>query len=121
MKTVVNKAYKYRLYPNKEQTILLHKHFGCVRYIYNWALDLKNKSYKQNNTNLNKFELTNMLPQLKNNEETKWLKEVNSLSLQYSIRNLDVAFTNFFKKRGGFQSSNLNTIIISHLQFLKIQ
>src|SRR5690606_23841927 len=41
-------------------------------------------------------------PELKNSEDTNWLKEVNSLSLQYSIRNLDLAFTNFFKKRASF-------------------
>ena len=44
---VIYKAYKFRIYPNKDEKILIHKHFGCVRFIYNWALNLKNETYQK--------------------------------------------------------------------------
>jgi putative transposase len=81
------KSYKYRLYPTKKQQKLLNKHFGCVRYIYNWALELKTKTYTQDKKKLSFFDLGNLLPQLK--KENKWLKEVNSQSLQQSLKHMD--------------------------------
>lgn len=96
------KAYKYRLYPNLEQTILLNKHFGCARFIYNYSLDLKIKAYQNDNTKLSKFDLDKKITELKQITEYIWLKEVNSQSLQASNRHLDVAFSNFFKKHNNF-------------------
>ena len=90
------KAYKYRLYPNKEQEVLLAKHFGCARFIYNWALSLKTETYTQEKKSLSCYTLKKQIPILK--DEFEWLKEVNSQSLQQSILNLDVAFTNFFRR-----------------------
>jgi putative transposase len=105
------KAYKYRLYPNNEQIVLLNKHFGCVRFIYNWSLDLKIKAYQNNKQKLSKFDLDKQLTILKKEENYLWLKEVNSQSLQASNRHLDVAFSNFFKKHNSFpkfKSKKLN-------------
>lgn len=96
------KAYKYRIYPNKGQTVLLAKHFGCARYIYNYGLERKLKSYTETKKSISRFTIQADLPKLKNAEETKWLSEVNSLSLQASLLNLDMAFTRFFKEKKGF-------------------
>jgi putative transposase len=96
------KAFKYRIYPNKEQRQLLSKHFGCVRFVYNWALDKKNSAYQKENKSLSCFELANELAKLKKQDEYVWLNEVNSQSLQMSIRNLDNAFTKFFREKKGF-------------------
>jgi len=94
------KAYKYRLYPTKKQQKLLEKHFGCCRYIYNWALELKTKSYTNDKKKLSFFDLGNLLPQLK--KENTWLKEINSQSLQQSIKHVESAFTRFFREKKGF-------------------
>jgi len=99
---VIHKAYKFRIYPNKEEKILIHKHFGCVRFIYNWALDLSNKSYQVDNKRLKRFDLQAKLPAMKKSEETSWLKEVNSLSLQATLKHLDNGFSRFFTKKGGY-------------------
>ena len=91
------RAYKYRIYPTDEQKVLFAKTFGCVRVVYNWALDLKSNLYKENEISISRFELqTRLRDGLK--REKEWLKEVNSQSLQYSLLQLDAAFKNFFKK-----------------------
>lgn len=97
------KAYKYRLYPTKDQEELLLKHFGCVRYIYNWGVDFKTKYYKETNKNIGYMQLSGKngaLSKLKN--ENEWLKEVNSQSLVSALGNLDRAYTNFFSHRAKF-------------------
>ena len=96
------KAYKYRLYPNNKQQILLNKHLGSVRFVYNWALEEKMKKYKLEEKNISGVDLKKQLVNLKNNEETKWLKEINSQSLQEAIVHLDKAFTRFFREKRGF-------------------
>ncbi len=96
------KAYKYRIYPNKDQTVLLAKHFGCARYIYNYGLEQKIKAYSETKKSISRFVIQSDLPKLKKAEETKWLSEVNSLSLQAALLNLDMAFTRFFKEKKGF-------------------
>lgn len=94
------KAYKYRLYPTKEQTGLINKHIGSCRFVYNLALETKQTAYAGSKINLSIFDLIKQLPDLK--KELEWLKEVNSQSLQFAIRNLDVVYTRFFKAQGGF-------------------
>ena len=96
------RAYKYRIYPNQEQLVLINKHLGCTRWIYNYALAKKNKAYQEEKKSLSRFDIQKDLPVLKKQPETKWLKEVNSQSLQYSLENLDNGFTKFFKKQGGY-------------------
>jgi putative transposase len=90
------KAYFYRLYPTQSQEELLVKHFGCVRFVYNWALETKNKAYVTEKKSISCQKLVTRLPQLK--KENEWLSEVNSQALQMAIRNLDNAFTNFFRR-----------------------
>ena len=84
-------AYKYRLYPNKEQKVYFAKCFGCVRFIYNRMLSDKIEYYKETKQKLN-----NTPAQYK--KEFKWLKEVDSLALANAQINLQAAYNNFFKR-----------------------
>jgi len=97
------RAYKYRIYPTDEQKVLFAKTFGCCRFVYNWALNLKITAYKERKETLGNVYLTNLMKrELK--AEHEWLSEVNSQSLQSALRNLDTAYTNFFRntKAAGF-------------------
>jgi putative transposase len=96
------KSFKYRIYPNKEQEELMLKHMGCSRWVYNYALNKKIISYQETGKGLSRFDIQKDLPELKKNEDTSWLKEVNSQTLQTSLENLDKAFTRFFKEKKGF-------------------
>lgn len=90
------RAYKYRIYPTDEQKVLFAKTFGCCRFVYNWALNLKITAYKEHKETLGNVYLTNLMKsELK--AEHEWLSEVNSQSLQSALRNLDAAYTNFFR------------------------
>lgn len=90
------RAYKYRIYPTEEQKVLFAKTFGCCRFVYNWALNLKITAYKERKETLGNVYLTNLMKsELK--AEYEWLSEVNSQSLQSALRNLDTAYTNFFR------------------------
>lgn len=99
---MIYKAFKYRIYPNKEQEELILKHMGSSRWIYNYALNKKITSYQETGKGISRFDIQKDLPELKKNEETSWLKEVNSQTLQASLENLDKAFTRFFKEKKGF-------------------
>ncbi len=96
------KAYKYRIYPTKEQEVLISKSFGCVRFVYNHALNIKTSLYQKEKKGISVFELTNKMATWKESEEFSWLNEVNSQCLQMSLRNLDSAFTKFFREKKGF-------------------
>lgn len=96
------KAFKYRIYPNQEQKVLLAKHFGSVRWIYNWALDKKIKAYEEKKQHLTCFDISNEIPSLKKDENFLWLNEVNAQCLQMATRNLDNSFKKFFKEKSGF-------------------
>lgn len=96
------RAYKYRLHPTDEQRIFFAKSFGCVRYIYNWALAKRVEAYQMENRRINSIELCRMLTDLKKQDGMEWLREVSNECLQQSIRNLDSAFTRFFREKKGF-------------------
>ena len=90
------RAYKYRIYPTDEQKVLFAKTFGCCRFVYNWALNLRIEAYKSDKRTVPYKEIQDcMVNELK--AEHDWLKEVNSQSLLYSLRNLETAYTNFFR------------------------
>jgi putative transposase len=97
---MILKAVKYRLYPTDEQCVLIDKHMGSCRFVYNLALETKQYAYAAKQVNLSCFDLIKQLPELK--KECEWLKEINSQSLQQAITHLDSAFTSFFKGQGGF-------------------
>lgn len=96
------RAYKYRLKPTQEQRTFFEKSFGCTRYIYNWALAKRIEAYQTEGKRINAIDLCRMLTELKKQEGMEWLKEVSNESLQQSIRNLDSAFTRFFREKKGF-------------------
>jgi len=96
----MEKGIKYRLYPNNKQRILLEKHFGATRWLYNYSLNKKIKLYQRRNKSISCFDLIKEIPKLKDDRE--WLKEVNSQSLQMELRQLDNAFTRFFREKKGF-------------------
>lgn len=95
------KAYKYRLYPTKSQKILLEKHFGAVRYIYNKGLALKIEAYQKDKSKISRYDLQKQVVEMKNSD-CSWLREVNAQSLQFALFNLDNAFGKFFKKQANF-------------------
>ena len=80
------KAFKYSISPTKEQSVLLSKHIGSVRFLYNLALETKQISYASKQVNLTRYDLQKQLPDLKT--ECTWLNEVNSQSLQQSIQSI---------------------------------
>lgn len=96
------KAYKYRLCPNGEQRIFFEKSFGCARYVYNWALNKRIEAYQQRKERISCVDLCKMLTHLKKEEDKLWLSEVSNECLQQSIRNMDSAFTRFFREKKGF-------------------
>lgn len=96
------KAYKYRLYPTKSQQVLINKHLGATRWLYNYGLAKKIENYTKDKTNISRFDLQAELPILKKSEEYNWLSDINSLSLQAVLRNLDTAYKNFFRDKKGF-------------------
>lgn len=98
---VVIKAFKYRLTPTKEQSILLEKHFGCTRFIWNWALNKKMKTYQITKKNVSRYELQAELPKMKKGEQP-WLAEVGSLSIQSKLEDLDKAYTSFFRHKNAY-------------------
>lgn len=91
------KAYKYRIYPTNEQAILLTKSFGCVRWFYNYALNLTSETYRRTGKGLSRNDIINLLPSLK--KEYEWLIEPPSQCLQQVALDLSSAFLNFFEKR----------------------
>jgi len=94
------KAFKFRLYPTATQAIQLNQHIGCCRFVYNWALDQKIKSYEQTGKSISRFDVNKLLPALKASNE--WLNEVNSQSLQGMTKQVESAFTLFFREKRGF-------------------
>ena len=98
----INRTYKFRLYPTKAQTELLAKHFGCARFVYNYFLNQRQEQYRLTGKSDNFYAECKTLTELKKQEETAWLKEVNAQSLQFALRCLETAYTNFFKKRADF-------------------
>ena len=100
---VANRAYKFRIYPNDEQKILFAKTFGCVRMVYNHWLDRKIRQYEENKTNVTYTVCAKEMAAMKKTDEYAFLKEVDSVSLQQSLRHLDAAFQNFFRQpKAGF-------------------
>jgi putative transposase len=95
---LILKGFKVKLNPNKEQRILLEKTIGCNRFIYNYFLDLKIEQYKRKKTNLSRYEMSGLLTDLKQEPDYEWLREVDSTSLQQTLKNLDLAYSSFFKR-----------------------
>ena len=96
----MNKCFKYRLYPTKEQEVQIQKNFGCVRFIYNYYLAKRIDLYEKSKETFNYYACAKDLTQLK--KELTWLKEADSTSLQSSLKNLDEAYLKFFKENTSY-------------------
>ena len=98
----MKQRWTFRAYPNEEQTIQLARTFGCVRYVWNWALTLRRDGFVQHRQRIGYAETDARLTQLKRHPETAWLREVSSVLLQQSLRDLQSAFVNFFEHRAAY-------------------
>jgi len=97
---LINKNYKFRLYPNYKEKELINKTFGCTRLVYNYYLDKKIKEYEVNKHNLSCYDFIKDLKNLYINYP--FLKEVDSIALRCSLFNLDNAYQKFFKEKSGY-------------------
>ncbi len=96
----MEKAYKYRIYPNKKQKEILAKTFGCCRFVYSYYLDKHIKMYEDKKETFTYVQCANDMKQLKS--ELEWLKEVDSTVLQSSLKDLDMAYQKFFREHSGY-------------------
>ena len=96
----MEKAYKYRIYPNKNQREIIAKTFGCCRFIYNTYLAKRIEMYEKNKEKFSYVQCANDMKKLKSDLE--WLKEVDSTALQSSLRDLDMAYQKLFKEHTGY-------------------
>lgn len=96
----MEKAYKFRIYPNKQQEELINKTFGCCRFVYNKYLAKRIELYENNKETYSYKQCSSDLTNLK--KELVWLKEVDSTSLQSSLKDLETAYKKFFKEKSGF-------------------
>ena len=94
---IIHKAYKFRIYPDKEQEILIAKTMGCCRFVFNYFLAKWNETYRETGKGLSYGVCSSELPNLK--KELPWLKEVDSIAIQSSVKNLSDAYARFFKKQ----------------------
>lgn len=96
----MEKSYKLRIYPNKQQRILLAKTFGCARFVYNHYLNKKIDLYKESGESISNNECSRDLTILK--QELEWLQEPDKCALQNALKDLDVSYKNFFKNPSHF-------------------
>ena len=94
---MANRAFEFRIYPNRTQKELLGKTFGCVRLVYNHYLDRKKQLWEECKQSMSYNACAKDLTSLK--KEKEFLKEVDSIALQQSLRHLDTAYSNFFKRK----------------------
>lgn len=93
-------SYKFRIYPNKEQEQQIQKTFGCVRYVYNYFLNQRIQVYKSTGKSPTWCEQSKNLTELK--KQNDWLCEPDKCALGFALKDLDVAYTNFFRHKKGF-------------------
>ena len=96
------KGFKFRIYPDAEQQKIINQTLGCVRFVYNHFLAVRRDSWQEKHESVTYVKSSRMLTALKCNPDFVWLKAVDSMALQESLRNLDRAFQNFFKKKSGY-------------------
>jgi putative transposase len=101
-KTLVKRAYKYRFYPTEQQERELTRTFGCVRLVYNKALEARTAAWRRERRQVNYAETSTLLTGWKKTDELAFLNEVSSVPLQQCLRHLQGAFVNFFGKRAKY-------------------
>ena len=100
----ITRGYKFPILPTEEQKTFFAKSFGCSRFVFNHFLNKRKECYLNTGKEMNYYDIAELLVKLKEDDKTEWLNEVNSQSLQQSLRQLDVAYTRFFKKVSKFPS-----------------
>lgn len=93
---------KVRIYPNPQQELALVKNLGCARFVYNYYLNKTHNQYLETGKGMTYCQMAKDLTQLKKNSDYQWLAESTAATLQQSLKNLEVAFKNFFEKRAKF-------------------
>ncbi|WP_297438293.1 transposase [uncultured Clostridium sp.] len=96
----MKKGFIVRLYPTEEQNVLIRKHIGSQRFIYNWGLAHNNNLYGKLKKRYTTTQLSNMLTEYKKKEEFLWLNEVSRATLKEALRNLDKAYRRFYNNLG---------------------
>ncbi|MFF4123476.1 RNA-guided endonuclease InsQ/TnpB family protein [Microbispora rosea] len=102
MAQIVRRAYKYRFYPTPEQADELGRTFGCVRLVYNKALEERTRAYITEGHRISYMESSAALTRWKRTKELAFLNEVSSVPLQQALRHLQAAFAHFFAKRSKY-------------------
>ncbi len=98
----MKRAYKYRFHPTPEQASELARTFGCVRLVYNKALEERTRAYTQDGRKISYVQSSGRLTEWKRTEELAFLNEVSSVPLQQALRHLQAAFANFFAKHARY-------------------
>ena len=127
----INKGFKYRIYPNNVQIQKIEQCFGNVRYVYNYFLNYKKELYEKDKKSISYNKCSSLLTELKKDENHLWLCLSDSMALQESLKDLDNAYTNFFKHindfpcfhskhdkqsyRTRYQGNNIRLVDNSHL------
>jgi putative transposase len=96
--------YRFRFYPTQVQRQKLTRVFGCCRYVYNWALQLRSDAWSKEGRSVRYGETSALLARLKRESDHAWLREVSSVPTQQALRHLQTAFVNFFEKRADYPS-----------------
>ena len=99
---IIHRTYRFELNPTREQKVLLDRHFGCVRFVYNHFLSERREQYKATGKSDNYYAQAKTLTGLKKQEATAWLNGVNSQTLQFALRCVDTAYQNFFRGNAQF-------------------
>ncbi|TDC86685.1 transposase, partial [Nonomuraea deserti] len=102
MAQIVKRAYKYRFYPTPGQAEELARTFGCVRLVYNKALEERTRAYTMEGRRVSYVESSAALTEWKRSGDYDFLFEVSSVPLQQALRHLQAAFANFFAKRARY-------------------
>jgi len=102
MGKVVKRAYRYRCYPSPEQAAELSRTFGCVRKVYNLALEARTEAWYQRAERVSYVQSSAMLTGWKRTGDLAYLNEVSSVPLQQALRHLQGAFAAFWDKRARY-------------------
>jgi putative transposase len=92
----MERAYKFRIYPNAEQERQIQSTFGCVRFVFNYYLAKRKELYEQDKTSFNYYNCAKDMTQLK--QKLVWLRDADATALQSSLKDLDIAYQNFFRR-----------------------
>ncbi|MBQ1899880.1 MAG: IS200/IS605 family element transposase accessory protein TnpB [Erysipelotrichaceae bacterium] len=111
---IQHKGYKYRIYPNKAQAVILSQFFGCCRFVYNRCLSYRKEVYASDKRNASQYECMRLVTEMRHDPDYAWLSSCDSMSLQEAVKDLNKAFGNFFGKRGGYPKFHKKSSIQSY-------